>query len=461
MSNHLLILCAFATYFILLIGISLLFFKKKQSAKNFLLADRSLNYWVTALSAQTSDMGSWLFLAYPAMVYTLGIKEIWTAVGLIIFMAINWLIIAPALRRQTAQYQAETLTEFFEKKLNDNKYIAIISGVISVYFFVIYIASGLAGIGKIFNQAFDIPLFWGTLIGISVTLVYSLIGGFLAISWSNLFQGFFLMLIIILVPTINYFNLPNGWSTILQAASSKQISMEINLEQISIFIKLLLSFGIGYFGQPHILINFMSIDDPKNLKKAAIVGIGWQTIVLSFAVLAGLVGIPLLAQSEPEHLFIELAQKIFSPFLVGLSLCGIMAATLSTINTQLLVASSSLSDTFLSKYSPKYKLLRNTEIAMFIISFVCVLIANIYNDSLYNFVLYAWSGLGSSFGPALLLTLYLKNFDRKSAISAMLAGATVSGLWPLTSIDISPLIPGFFVSMIVGLTSSIIFKKIY
>jgi SSS family solute:Na+ symporter len=460
MANYFLILCAFAFYFILLIGISFLFFKKQQSTKNFLLADRSLNYWVTALSAQTSDMGSWLFLAYPAMVYTLGIQEIWTAVGLIVFMGINWLIIAPALRQQTAQYGAETLTEFFEKKLNDNKYIAIISGVISVYFFVIYIASGLVGIGKIFNQAFDIPLFWGTIIGIAVTLIYSLIGGLLAISWSNLFQGIFLMLVIILVPAINFFNLPEGWQTILNAAANKQISMSINLKQISIFIKLLLGFGIGYFGQPHILINFMSIDDPKNLKKAAIVGIGWQTIVLSFAILVGLVGIPLIMQAQPEHLFIDLAQKIFNPFLVGLALCGIMAATLSTINTQLLVASSALSETFLSKYAPKYKLLNNTKIAMFIISLICVITANIYNDSLYHFVLYAWSGLGSAFGPALLLTLYLNNFDRKSAMAAMITGATVSGLWPLTSIDISPLIPGFTASLIVGMISSIIFKKI-
>jgi Na+/proline symporter len=133
---------------------------------------------------------------------------------------------------------------------------------------------------------------------------------------------------------------------------------------------------------------------------------------------------------------------------------------LSTINTQLLVASSALSETFLSKYAPKYKLLNNTKIAMFIISLVCVITANIYNDSLYHFVLYAWSGLGSAFGPALLLTLYLKNFDRKSAMAAMITGAAVSGLWPLTNIDISPLIPGFTASLLVGLVSSIIFKKI-
>jgi sodium/proline symporter len=268
------------------------------------------------------------------------------------------------------------------------------------------------------------------------------------------------MLVIILVPAINFFNLPNGWQTILNAAANKQIPMSIDLKQISIFIKLLLSFGIGYFGQPHILINFMSIDDPKNLKKAAIVGVGWQTIVLAFAILVGLVGIPLLTQTKPENLFIDLAQKVFNPFLVGLALCGIMAATLSTINTQLLVASSALSETFLSKYESKHKLLNNTQIAMFIISLICVITANIYNDSLYHLVLYAWSGLGSAFGPALLLTLYLKKFDRKSAMAAMITGATVSGLWPLTALDISPLIPGFTASLLVGLVSSIIFKKI-
>ena len=172
-SSLLLMIAAFAVYFLVLASISLIFYKKNQTSDNFLLADRSLNYWVTALSAQTSDMGSWLFLAYPALVYAAGIEHVWTALGLVIFMTINWLVIAPALRSQTAYYKAETLTEFFEKKLKSNSSLAIASGIISFYFFVIYIASGLAGIGKIFQNTFDIPLFWGTIIGISITALYS------------------------------------------------------------------------------------------------------------------------------------------------------------------------------------------------------------------------------------------------------------------------------------------------
>ena len=460
-SSLLLMIAAFAVYFLVLASISLIFYKKNQTADNFLLADRSLNYWVTALSAQTSDMGSWLFLAYPALVYAAGIEHVWTALGLVIFMTINWLVIAPALRSQTAYYKAETLTEFFEKKLKSNSSLAIASGIISFYFFVIYIASGLAGIGKIFQNTFDIPLFWGTIIGISITALYSILGGFLAISWSNLFQGFFLLIIILVVPLVSYFNLPLGFQSILNTAASKNIPMQINFNffsHISSFLKLFLGFGIGYFGQPHILINFMGIDNVKNLKKAALVGIGWQTIVLSCAILTGLVGIPLIQNCEPEHLFIELAQKIFNPFFVGLTLCAIIAATLSTINTQLLVTATAFSETFISKFAPKYRLLSSTKYWMVLTSFFALIIANLYQNSLYDFVLYAWSGLGSSFGPAVLMTLYWKSFNKRGALVSMITGALVSGLWPFLNNSISPLIPGFIFSLIFGFLATIFYK---
>lgn len=465
MDKYSLTIISFIAYFVSLISFCYYFTRKNRNkikkTDDFLLADRSLNYWVTALSAQTSDMGSWLFLGYPAMIYQYGTQEIWTAIGLIFFMGLNWIFIAPKLRIDSDFFKADSIEEYLKNKLHINHNIAILYSLICLIFFTIYIAAGLVGIGKIFQCAFGIDLIWGTLAGILITLAYTIFGGFLAISWANLFQGIFLLLIIILVPALNFANLKNGFLDITNAANIKHINIEniFKFSSLNKLLKLGLSFGIGYFGQPHILINFMGIDDPKNLKKAGFVGISWQIIVLSAAIFAGLTGIAYCSNIEPEHLFVLLSQKVFNNFFVGLTLCAIMAATLSSINTQMLVASTSLSGSLTKYLHGRYKVINSTKISMILICIFSLFVANIFNTSLYSLVLYAWSGLGSSIGPVILMTLYWNKFNKTGVFYTLIVGALVSGFWPILGTTISPLIPGFISGFLAGILATLFSTK--
>ncbi len=384
---------AFIVYFALLLGVGFYFYRKNKNQGDFALGGRKLNYWVTAISAQASDMSDWLFMGFPGVIYAHGLIEIWTAVGLVFFMFLTWHFIAPRFRTATENMNSQTLASFLQTKFGDTtNTIRVISGLLCLYFFIFYIAAGLVGLGKIFESAFHINYYHGIILGLGITLTYTILGGFMAIAWSNLIQGMFLLVAILIVPFYALSQI-GGIGSVIANITQNQGTHFLSIfptdnSLLSIFFKTS-AWGLGYFGMPHILINFMSIDNVNNMKKAKIVGISWQILVLAAAVLVGIVGKAFItpALANQELVFICMVQTLFTPFLAGLILCAMLAATISTINTQSLISASLITHDlyypFASKQATTEQKLLFTRAAIFIIP-TLALIAAFYNTILHS-----------------------------------------------------------------------------
>lgn len=460
-------LFSFAVYFCILTGIGIYFYHRNKNVTDYSLGDRSLNYWVTAIATQASDMGSWLFLAFPAAIYTTGLFEFWTAIGLVVFMFLNWQFIAPKLRYATEKYNALTVSTFFCERYHDRQgLLRIVSAIITIFFFTFYIAASISAIGKLFESSFSVSYGWGTILGLACGLSYTLIGGFLAVAWCDLFQGLFLLAVILFVPIYAFFFI-DGFQAIQLAATAKQASLSLISSETSLFTALALAagWGLGYFGQPHILVNFMGINDPKKISSAKWVGITWQILVLSAAAAIGLIGMAFFKEGleNPELLFVIMTKQLFFPLLAGFVLCAILAATLSTMDSHILVSGSTLAeDLYLQLWNRKaspIELLKTSRISSFLISGVALYVANHSNCSMYNLVNYAWSGTGSAFGPLMIASLYSNYVTRAGALAGMITGALVSGAWHYSGIDMLPLVPGFFSSLLVMYCVSSFTKK--
>jgi len=456
------IISAFILYATILIGIGFHFYSKTKNASDFIVGDRSVNYWVTAIATQASDMGSWLFLGFPAVVYTYGIFECWTAIGLVVFMFLNWQFIAPRLRQRTGNLKSLTISSYFEEHFHDTTGgIRIISALMILVFFTFYIASGLVGIGRLFELTFAINYHTGIIIGLSIGLLYTLIGGFIAVAWCDFFQGLFLLTMIVLVPAYAFSTI-NGISAIVNAAHLKHVSTSLLSSPRDMIYALLLAcgWGLGYFGQPHILINFMGIKDPAHIRYAKYIGISWQILVLSASACAGLISFAFFPQElvNPELLFVKMAQSLFHPFMIGLLICAILAATLSTMDSHILVSGAALAQDIYKKlfnqHASSKQILLLSRISSLLICFIALIIAWDGSSSIYTLVNYAWSGIGSSFGPVVLVSLYGKHITRQGALAGLIVGGIVAALWPAAATNILPLIPGFMTGMITIYTVS-------
>ncbi len=446
------LLLAFITYFAALLCIGFYFYKKNQTAEHFMLGDRSVNYWVTAIATQASDMGSWLFLGFPAVVFTGGMFQCWTAIGLVVGMYATWVIVAPRLRSKTAELDSLTLSSYFAHVYGDTSgTLQLVSSACALIFFLFYIASGLVGLSLVFSSAFGLSYHVGILISVITTAAYTLIGGFVAVAWCNFFQGVFLLIMILLVPCMGYMHV-GGWQSIVAAAQMKSVSLSLLASPSEMLSALFLaaSWGLGYFGQPHILVNFMGIDDVNNLKYARRIGILWQILVLLAAVAVGIIGIAFFAQGLPDSqaVFIDMTMILFHPFLAGLILCAIFAATLSTMDSLILVAGASIAEDiykpFIAPKASQERLLFVSRVASIVISTIALMLAWQENMTVYGLVNYAWSGLGSTFGPLVVASLYINNIPHRVALIGLIAGAATSALWPLM-FDSLPLVPAFAV----------------
>ncbi len=458
---------AFIAYFTLLLGVGFYFYRKNKSQNDFALGGRKLNYWVTAISAQASDMSDWLFMGFPGVIYATGLIGIWTAVGLVLFMFLTWHFIAPRFRTATENMDSQTLASFLQTKFGDtSNTIRVISGLLCLYFFIFYIAAGLVGLGKIFEFAFNINYYHGIFLGLAITLTYTLLGGLMAIAWSNLFQGIFLLIAILTVPLYAIYQLGGISVVIANLAQQGPEYLSIiptNRSFLSIFFEIT-AWGLGYFGMPHILINFMSIDNVKNMNKAKIVGLSWQILVLTAAVLVGMVGKAFIhpALANKELVFISMVQTLFTPFLAGLILCAMLAAIISTINSQSLISASLITHDlyypFVEKQATIQQKLFFTRASIFIIPMLA-LIAAFYNTMfIMNLVHYAWSGLGCSFGPLVILSLYTKFVTPQGAIAGLITGGCIGIFWPIQH-AIPTLVIGFAASFIVTYVVSIFTKE--
>lgn len=458
------LLLPFAAYFCILLSIGLISHKKQTSSADFIVGNRSLNFWVTALSAHASDMSSWLFMAFPAAIFMGGLSQTWIAFGLLIGMFLNWQLVAKKLRTSTENYDSYTLSTFFEKRFGDTSgIIRLLTAVMALTFLTCYISAGLIAMGGILESIFGVDFYFGITIASIVILIYTFSGGFITVAWTDLFQALFLISMILIVPIIAFFKLENGYTTILQSAQVKGITLDLipdfSLESILGITFLVFSWGLGYFGQPHIITKFMGIRKAEDMKKSKYVGMTWQLTALLAAAAIGLVGIPYFAEglANPELVFIEMVKSMFHPLLAGFILCGVLAASMSTMDSQILVCGSVISEdlykNIFKRPASSGELLIVTRLGVIIVSAISLFFALNKNSTILEAVLYAWSGLGSAFGPLILMSLYSKKTNKFGAIAGVLTGGIVAGFWDKVNpyfieIAIPSMIPGFFLSLL-------------
>ncbi|MHC3758053.1 sodium/proline symporter PutP [Staphylococcus succinus] len=471
-----------SAYFLVLLIIG--YYGYKQSTGNlseYMLGGRNIGPYVTALSAGASDMSGWMVMGLPGEVYTTGLSAAWLAIGLTIGAYINYIVVAPRLRVYTEKAgDAITLPDFFKNRLDDqSNVIKIISGAIIVVFFTLYTHSGMVSGGKLFDSAFGLNYHFGLVLVAAIVIAYTFFGGYLAVSITDFFQGVIMLIAMVMVPIVAMMQL-SGLDTLSQAAALKPTNLDLFRGTTVIGIISFFAWGLGYFGQPHIIVRFMSIKSVAQLRTARRFGIGWMIISLLGAVGVGLVGITFVNEGgvtleDPETLFILMGQILFHPLVGGFLLAAILAAIMSTISSQLLVTSSSLTEDF-------YKLFRGEaaakahekefvlvgRLSVIVVAIISIMIAWSPNDTILNLVGNAWAGFGAAFGPLVLLSLYWKGLSRTGAVSGMLAGAIVVVLWivyvkPLGEVNdffnLYEIIPGFLTSLIVTVIISKFTKK--
>jgi sodium/proline symporter len=458
------LLIAFAAYFSILLAIGYFSYKKQTSSADFIMGNRSLNFWVIALSAHASDMSSWLFMGFPAAVYLSGLSQTWIAFGLLAGMYFNWQLVSTRLRTMTEHYDSYTLSTFFERRFQDQSgIIRLLTALISVFFLTCYLSAGLIGMGLLFESVFHIDYHLGLTLATCVVVAYTFVGGFITVAWTDLFQALFLLAVIILVPVTAFLNLSNGTESIYAVASAKEISLHfmptLSMESGAAALFLIFGWGLGYFGQPHIVTKFMGIESAGDLKKSKYIGMTWMLIALSAAAAIGVIGIPFFEQGlhKPELIFVEMVKILFHPLAAGFILCGVLAASMSTMDSQILVCASVLSEDLykhvMCKTASEKDLLKISRGAVILVSFLSLGIAFSKHTTVLDMVQYAWSGLGAAFGPLVLMSLYSKQANRYGAMAGICSGGILGAFWtklnPLfTEHAVPAMIPGFFVSLL-------------
>ena len=455
-------LFAFFFYFFILLCIGLLAHRKSSSSADFIMGNRSLNFWVVALSAHASDMSSWLFMGFPVMVFLLGLSQVWVAIGLIVGMYLNWQFVAPRLRLMTEKYHCYTLSSFFEKRFHDkSRMIRLVSALMLILFLTHYLSAGMIGIGLLLESLFGLNYYFGLSFALAIVVIYTFMGGFVAVAWTDLFQGVFLLCVILLVPTLVFFQLEGGVQEIVSAAVAKNVSLSLFSDDLLGNVTMLLlavSWGIGYFGMPHVITKFMSIKDPSELKKSKWLGMTWYLIVLSAAICVGLISIAYFASgiSNPQMVFVEMVKNLFHPLFAGFILCAVLAASMSTMDSQILVCASVFSEDlfpFIKKNPSSRQKLRASRFSVIAIALIGMAFALNKSTTIMDAVSYSWAGLGSAFGPIVLSALYATKVNRYGAITGIIVGGGIAMLWPhvnplLTTYPIPTMIPGFLSSLI-------------
>ncbi|WP_343208783.1 sodium/proline symporter PutP [Anaerolentibacter hominis] len=492
------VLVAFVFYLLVMIVIGARYMKRTKNSSDYFLGGRGLGGWVAALSAQASDMSGWLLMGLPGAIYASGTGQFWIAIGLFIGTVFNWVFISARLRRYTIRANDSlTLPEYFENRFHDkSKWLLAISSIFIVIFFLVYTASALAAGGKLFNVVFGIDYKIALTIGAVVILAYTTMGGFMAVCVTDFIQGLLMLVGLLAVPVIAYFMILGHGDSVGQLLDASGVaggtpsflnlmqSDGQNLSAVSIISQL--GWGLGYCGMPHILTRFMAIKNEKELKKSRYVGIIWCALSLGFACFVGVIGraylFPTVLGAEgagsTENVFIQLITKLFTtdiaiPFIGGIFLCGILAAIMSTADSQLLVTASSVSQDLykgiIKKDSSEKKTLLVSKITVVIVAAIAYIIALNPNNSIMGLVSNAWAGFGATFGPVVLLSLYWKRSNLPGAVAGMLGGGLTVILWdyipiiggqtPAAATGLYSLVVGFAVGLVLMIVVSLATKK--
>lgn len=484
----------FIIYLAVMLGIGIFFYKRNNSQTDYFLGGRHLNFWVTSMSAQASDMSGWLLMGLPGTAFLLtknnGLAEaLWTAIGLAVGTYLNWLLLAKRLRNYSEKAgNAITIPTYLENRFRDKSHlIRTISAVFIIIFFLIYTAAQFSAGAKLFNAVFGIDYKAALIIGAVVIVSYTFMGGFLAVCWTDLIQGILMFFAIVILPIIAVCRLGGAAKTFDMAASLTKASTSLGFHEWTgigngfglITIISIAAWGLGYFGQPHILVRFMGIQSAKQIKPARRLAICWVIITLSAAVLLGVIGktymstvvsADKLASMDGEKIFIYLTQYLLkgpiAAIFAGILLTAILAAIMSTADSQLLVTSSAISEdigkNLFRKFFTEKNSINISRISVLVIAIIAIFLASDPNSSVFDLVSYAWAGFGAAFGPAILISLYWKRMNWQGALAGILSGGITVFVWRnliKSYINIYELLPAFIVSTIFIVLVSLLTKK--
>jgi sodium/proline symporter len=457
------LVATFAAYLLLMVGIGFWAWRRTQSFDDYILGGRSLGSYVTALAAGASDMSGWLMLGLPGALYLTGLSESWIAIGLVVGAYLNWRLVAGPLRVYTERTRnALTLPDYFTHRFADQRrLLRVLSALVILVFFAVYCASGIVAGARLFESVFGLPyaeaLWWGA----AATILYTFVGGFLAVSWTDTVQATLMLFALLLVP-------------LMVIAGSGGIGHSLQLiEQVDptrldwvgagglVGVVSAAAWGLGYFGQPHILARFMAADSLATIPRARRIGMTWMVLCLGGAMAIGLFGIAHYAahpeaaaavNANPERVFILLAEQLFNPWVAGVLLSAILAAVMSTLSAQLLVCSSALTEDFyrgfLRPEAGQRELVWVGRGMVLGVALLAIFIARDPESRVLGLVAYAWAGFGAAFGPVVLLSLFWKRMTLWGALAGMVAGAATVILWKLTGSALYEIIPGVVAAVV-------------
>lgn len=473
--DNILVIMAFILYLGLMMCIGLYYYKKTNSMDDYIIGNRKLGAWVTSLSAEASDMSGWMLMGLPGAAYLSGLNAGWIAVGLALGTLANWKFIAARLRKYTeVANNSLTLPDFFQNRFHDSSnLLRIIPAIFIIIFFVIYTGSGFVSGGKLFSTLFGMDYTTAVLAGAFVVVFYTLTGGFMAVCWTDFIQGVMMFFAIITVPAVAMYSL-GGVSTTVSAIDivnptffNPFMGPDGNTITIIEFISLM-GWGLGYFGQPHILVRFMAIKSSNELSRAMNIAMVWVVISLAAAVGVGMVGnvylsTPLTGPSV-ETVFLKMTDSLFNPFTGGLIMSAVLAAIMSTASAQLLVAASAFSQDFyrsvIRKDAGHGELVWVSRGAVLVISAMAISIAMNPNSFILDMVSYAWAGFGAAFGPALIMALFWRRTTRNGVLAGVIVGGLTVLIWKqLALFGLYEIIPGFVFALIAIYVVSLLDKE--
>ena len=476
-------LISIGLYMLLMVLIGFYSWKKSTSnSEEFLIGGRKMGAAVTALSAGAADMSGWLLMGLPGAMYMSGISSSWIAIGLTTGAFLNYVLVAPRLRVYTeVAKNSITIPVFFENRFHDKtQLLKIASSVFILVFFTLYTSAGMVSGGRLFESAFQMDYYTGLFVTTFVVVLYTFLGGFLAVSLTDFVQGTIMVTALVILPIVMVSQIGGLGTTmdIIETKNSNYLNLFTGTTTVSIIS--LLAWGLGYFGQPHILVRFMAIDSVKDIPKARNIGISWMIFTVGGAMLVGLFGIAYIAKfdvatmakfdgskEQAETIFIYLSRILFHPLIGGFLLSAILAAVMSTISSQLLVTSSSMTEdiykTFFNKQASAKNMLMMSRLSVLIVAIIALLLSLNPKDSILNLVGNAWAGFGAAFGPLILLSLLWKRTTATAGLLGMLVGGATVLLWvyvPHDYKDVYEMIPGFLLGFLTIVVVSFLSKPV-
>lgn len=433
------VIVSLAVYFIAMLAIGLWAWKKSTGdIDGYLLGGRRLSPSVAALSAGASDMSGWLLLGLPGAAFVAGLSATWIAIGLFVGALLNYIIVAPRLRVHTEKTgDSITIPEFFEKRFEDRSHaLRVIASVVIIIFFTLYTSAGMVSGGKLFESAFGADYAFGLWLTAGVVVTYTLFGGFLAVSLTDFVQGCIMFVALVLLPVVAFSQLGWEFTGAMEAVNPGAFDMMADMTALAIISSL--AWGLGYFGQPHIIVRFMAVRSVRDVPAMRNIGMTWMGVALIGAVSTGLIGATYVVRTgtslaDPETIFVLLADVLFDPLITGFLLAALLAAIMSTISSQLLVSSSSLTEDFyriyLRREAGQRELVTVGRACVLVVALVAIWLAYNPDNTILGLVANAWAGFGAAFGPVVILSLTWKRLTRNGALAGIIVGAATVLFW--------------------------------